>query len=459
MRRDPEFVRAHRLDDVHLLALQSGRYPDMDMPWVVGQVDGWQRARHKVPRWAATEGIIYPPHLSMEQCSSEEAARYKGEVVRRLLTTMQQEGRLTTFVDLTGGLGVDHSFMAPFFDRSYFVERQDTLCGLARHNLPLLGLTHTEVVQGDAEEVWRRLPTADVVFLDPARRDSHGGRTWGIADCTPNILPMMPSLLEKAGAVMVKLSPMLDWHQAVSEMEEAGGSVAEVHIVDVGNECKELLFVVVPSMGSREMRLVCVHGEQVIDISPDERQGTPALIGDEEELRHITFLYEPCPAIMKSGCFAMLTQRYGVKAIESNSHLFVSEEMLEDFPGRMFHVQRVFTLNKREYAEALRDIDQANVTTRNFPLSTDQLRKKLHLRDGGQHYIFATTFQRKQFLFLGGKYPPLALPKGGRMETHPDPPKGRENGNPPRPSQREGEWKPTPALPKGGGVNKKIKRL
>ena len=397
MRRDPAFVRAHRLDDVHLLALQSGKYPDEDMPWVVCQVDGWQRARDKVPRWAATEGILYPPHLSMEQCSSEEAARYKGEVVRRLLTTMQQDGRLTTFVDLTGGMGVDHSFMAPHFDRSFFVEREATLCELARHNLPLLGLHYTEVWQTEALEAVERLPQAEVVFLDPARRDVHGGRTWSIADCSPNILPMLPQLLEKTKAVVVKLSPMLDWHQAVREIEEAGGSVAEVHIVDVDNECKELLFVIFPET-SVAHRLVCVHGDKVVDITPDERQGTPALVTSEEELQQASFLYEPCPAIMKSGCFAMLTQRFNVKAIAPNSHLFVSKEPCEAFPGRAFHVLRVFTLNKKECAEALRDVSRANITTRNFPLSPDQLRKKLHLRDGGDTYIFAATFQRKQYL-------------------------------------------------------------
>jgi precorrin-6B methylase 2 len=426
MRRDPDFVRAHRLDDVHLLALQSGRYPDMDMPWVVCQVDGWQRARHKVPRWANTEGIVYPPHLSMEQCSSEEAARYKAEVVRQWLTTSHEPTttdvvHATTFVDLTGGLGVDHSFMASLFDRSYFVEQQDTLCGLARHNLKLLGLAHTEVVQGDAEEVWRQLPAADVVFLDPARRDSHGGRTWSIADCTPNILPMLPGLLEKARVVVVKLSPMLDWHQAVSEVEAAGGSVAEVHIVDVGNECKELLLVVVPPTERGVMRLLCVHGGQVIDITPEERQGTPLLVKDEEELRQAAWLYEPCPAIMKSGCFAMLSRRYGVKVVGQNSHLFVGDgtlcgqdghsqlsgEGVVTFPGRSFRIVRVFTLNKRECAEALRGITQANVSTRNFPLSTDQLRKKLHLREGGDNYLFATTFQGQRYLFLGA---PLSSP-------------------------------------------------
>ena len=372
----------------------------MDMPWVVCQVDGWQRAREKVPGWAEKEGILYPPHLSMEQCSSEEAARYKGGVVQRLLTTLQQDGGCTTFVDLTGGLGVDHSFIAPHFDRSFFVERQETLCELARHNLPLLGLHHTKVWQTDAVEAMGRLPQSDVVFLDPARRDSHGGRTWGIADCTPNILTLLPDLLKKTKAVMVKLSPMLDWHQAVKELEEAGGHVSEVHIVDVGNECKELLFVVLPTVPQHELRLMCVHSGQVVDIAPDERLGTPALVVNEEELQHYTFLYEPCPAIMKSGCFAMLTRRFGMKAIASNSHLFVSEERVKDFPGRAFYVLRVFTLHKRECAEALRDINQANVTTRNFPLSPDQLRKKLHLRDGGQHYLFATTFQRKQYLFL-----------------------------------------------------------
>lgn len=403
MLRDLDFVRAHRTDDVHLLALQSGKYPDHDMPWVVQQVDGWQRALAKLPRWAATEGILYPPHLSVEQCSSEAAARYKGEVAVRLLHSRLVDSstlsRPTTLVDLTGGLGVDHLEMAPHFQRSIFVERQSALCTLARHNLPLLGLSHTEVVEADAEEYISRMPEADVVFIDPARRDEHGGRTWSIADCTPNILPLLPALLSRSKSLMVKLSPMLDWHQAVRQLEEAGGHVAEVHIVDVGGECKELFFVVVAQASSVAPTLTCVHDGITWSVSEEERLLAPVLVADESSLHTVSTLYEPYPCIMKSGCFGMLTHRYGVRALSSNSHLFVSGTPVHQFPGRMFHVQQMFTLNKRSCAEALQGVGQANIATRNFHLTADQLRRKLRLRDGGDIYLFATTFQRRPLLF------------------------------------------------------------
>ena len=406
MIRDMEFVRAHRNDDVHRLALQAANHPGMDMPWVVQQVDGWQRARTKLPRWAATEGILFPPHLSMEQCSSESAAKYKGEVVRRWLTRLPSQqppsgdmASPTTLVDLTGGLGVDHSEMAPLFQRSFFVERQPALCELARHNFPLFGLRHTEVVDGDAEDCLDMMPKADVVFLDPARRDNHGGRTWGIADCTPNILPMLRRLLDRSGMVMVKLSPMLDWHQAVRELEAAGGSVAEVHIVDMDGECKELLFVVIPQESARQMVLTCVHDSLRWTLDADERLAVPAYVADEQSLQSADILCEPFPCIMKSGCFGMLTRRYGLSAVAPNSHLFVGTTPASSLPGRVFHVEQVFTLGKRACAEALQGVGRANVTTRNFHLTADQLRKKLRLRDGGDVYLFATTFRQRAVLF------------------------------------------------------------
>ena len=403
MIRDLDFVRAHRNDDVHSLALQAAKYPEVDMPWVVQQVDAWQRARTKLPRWAATEGILFPPHLSMEQCSSESAARYKASVVERWLAKWGEDRpskeRPTTLVDLTGGLGVDHAAMAPLFQRSLFVERQPVLCELALHNFPLLGLEHVEVVEADAEAYVDGLPMVDVVFLDPARRDNHGGRTWGIADCTPNILPLLPKLLQCARMVMVKLSPMLDWHQAVRQLEQAGGHVDEVHIVDVGGECKELLFVVTSRAVDAAPALFCVHDGQCWTMTDEERQVPCAYVADESTLQAVGTLCEPYPCIMKSGCFGMLSHRYGLSAVSPNSHLFVGHAPTGPLPGRMFHVQQVFSLNKKACAEALQGVSHANITTRNFHLTPDQLRKKLRLRDGGDVFLFATTFQRRAVLF------------------------------------------------------------
>lgn len=367
-----QFVQAHRMEDVRQLALSGAKAEGVDLAFALQQIAGWQTARKKLPSWAATEGLLYPPHLNMEQCSSEQAALYK----RSILPVSKG-----TFVDLTGGFGVDFSWMSSAFDKRIYVERNADLCEVARHNFHLLGLK-TEVVCLDAEDYLRQMEHADVVFLDPARRDLHGSRTYGIADCTPNVVELLPLLTEKADLVVLKLSPMLDWRKAVRDLGEQ--HVREIHIVSVRNECKELLVV----MGQGEgLRLVCVNDASVFELSTDVSAplcqfGNPCAG---------IFLYEPNASVMKAGCFAELSQRFGVAPIAQNSHLFVSTDLVVEFPGRTFQIEAVSSLNKRELKERLSAISQANITVRNFPFTVAELRRRLKLNEGGSTYIFATT--------------------------------------------------------------------
>ncbi|NEG90472.1 class I SAM-dependent methyltransferase [Bifidobacterium aerophilum] len=231
------FVAEHRTEDVRDLALKAKRVGGLDLPLALDQIAGWQTARTKLPQWAACEGIVYPPHISMEQCSSEFAARYKAEVARRIVGERSAANGST--IDLTGGFGVDFSYIARGFARAIYVERQKHLCELAEHNMRALGLDHVTVINGDAETVLDG-ETATLIFVDPARRDEHGGRTVAIEDCTPDVLALRDRLLAAAPHVMIKLSPMLDWRKAVGDFR---GAVSEVHIVSTGNECKELLLV------------------------------------------------------------------------------------------------------------------------------------------------------------------------------------------------------------------------
>ena len=223
-----DFIRQHADADVRQLALQGTKDPEVNLTFALEQIAGRQKARTKLPSWAANDGIIYPPHLSMEQCSSETTALYKARLA----------GRGETYVDLTGGFGVDFYFMSQGFSKRIYVEQNADLCTIVGHNMQALGL-QSAVVCSQTAEYLSSMPHADVVYLDPARRNEHGGRTYGIEDCSPNVLELMPRLMEKAERVILKLSPMLDWHQAV----EALKSVSEVHIVSVNNECKELLLV------------------------------------------------------------------------------------------------------------------------------------------------------------------------------------------------------------------------
>ena len=258
MRNDAtiEFVKEHRNDDVRLLALQTRRDGDVDLPWALDQIQGWQTARRKLPTWADIDGIFYPPHLSMEQCSSEQTALYKCGIMDSLPVACHE-----TLIDLTGGFGVDFSFMATRAKHAVYIERLEHLCETARHNFPLLGLNHVTVTHAVAEDVLSGLetiPASALLYLDPARRDDNRSRTYAIADCTPNVLEMKDRLLEVAHHVLIKLSPMLDWHKAVSDL---GDRVAQVHIVSAGNECKELL-ILMSADHEGEPSIHCVNDGQ-----------------------------------------------------------------------------------------------------------------------------------------------------------------------------------------------------
>ena len=381
-----EFVREHRDEDVRQLALRGTKDPEVDLAMALQQIDGRRRALEKLPSWAAVEGIIWPPHLSMEQCSSEQTARYKAEVA----------GSGGVFVDLTAGFGVDAAFIAQGFQKAVAVELQAELCAISSENFKHLGLHQIEVVNGNGVDYLYRMFPADLVFIDPARRDEHGGRTYGIADCTPNVLDFIDKLLEKAQRVIIKLSPMLDWRKAVEDIGRQ--YVSAVHIVSVINECKELLLEV-KSEGMKSeksgiggLRVVCVNllsdgGRECFEFDAD----APPASTFHLSLLTFHFLYSPNASVMKAGCFDEIEARFPLMQLDKNSHLFVSDQEITDFPGRRFRIERTTSMNKRELKTALIGIDRANITVRNFPLSVAELRKRLKLKDGGDVYLFATT--------------------------------------------------------------------
>ena len=365
-----DFIRQHAADDVRKLALQGTKDAAVDLSMALQQIAGRQTALKKLPSWAAVERVLYPPHLNMEQCSSEQTARYKARLA----------GSGDTYVDLTGGLGVDFYWMSQGFKQRYYVERNAELCELVEHNFRTLGHS-CSVCCCDTATYLPTVPHADVVFLDPARRNEHGGRTYDIKDCTPNILELLPLLMEKADKVILKLSPMLDWRKAVDDLQY----VREVHIVSVDNECKELLLVL--EQTKRPLRLVCVNNNQIFEVSSH----SSPLTSHPSPLTPEQFLYEPNASIMKAGCFAALMQQYPIRQVSANSHLFLSSVEIEDFPGRRFQICAISSTNKQTLKETLAGVSRANITVRNFPMSVEQLRKKLHLKDGGDAYIFATT--------------------------------------------------------------------
>ena len=436
-----EFIQEYREKDTRQLALQSARFPDVDMPYALDQIKGWQTARRKLPTWAACDGIVYPPHLSMEQCSSEPTALYKLNLAMEWARRVDHASSMT---DLTGGFGVDFSFTSCAFASATYVERNAQLCHMVEHNLPLLGIDNAKVVCADAIDYLSTLDMQTMIFLDPARRDQHGAKTVMLADCTPDVVQLLPQLLKKSRFTMLKLSPMLDWHKAVEDLQ---GTVREVHIVSVGGECKELLLVLSEEMES-ELKVFCADleagggfGEAGLSGGSSSSSGsscsrlssepsfprtpsspsapsspsTPSLSASlfvyapgasspapnsKLKTQNSKFLHEPNASIMKAGCFDELAAAYGVSPVSRNSHLFLSAEPVDGFPGRSFSIERVTTLNKRELRQALAGIEKANIATRNFPLSVAELRKRLKLKDGGDVYIFATTTAEDEHLLL-----------------------------------------------------------
>ena len=452
-----DFIRQHQDDDVRQLAFLGSKYPEVDMPFALDQIRGRKMARVKLPRWASLEGIIYPPHISMEQCSSESTALYKAELAARLLglpasssgTEMKAENEIE-FVDLTGGFGVDFSYIAARLGvKSMYVERQAHLCEAAKENFGRLGLKNAIVKNGDGIEVLHSfLPKKDdaasaddslgiiydqplsllktklglkLIFIDPARRDDAGNKVVSLKDCTPDVTVLQEEMLSKADYVIIKLSPMLDWHRAISELSH----VREVHIISVNNECKELLLVLsARNMGDMEassadgvggteeaegtdgavkyagkLRIYCVNDAQsfVCDESDMETSSVKIAPSTLEEMR---YLYEPNASLMKAGCFGVLSGRYDARMLSKNSHLFVSQAPIEAFPGRSFRIIAISSFNKKELKRHLSGITKANIATRNFPLSVAELRKRLKLKDGGETYIFATTLSNESHVLV-----------------------------------------------------------
>ena len=411
-----EFIREYRERDIRQLALQANRFPDVDMPYALDQIQGWQIARRKLPKWAACDGVIFPPHLSMEQCSSEPTAQYKLNLAmewttlnselstqnccRQQFKTQNSKFKTSTrMTDLTGGFGVDFSFTSCAFAAATYVERNEQLCHIVEHNLPLLGLNNATVVCADAVEYLSTVEPQTMLFLDPARRDEHGAKTVMLADCTPDVVQLLPKLLEKSRFTMLKLSPMLDWHKAVDDLQ---GAVREVHIVSVGGECKELLLVLSTVVES-ELKVYCADLSTASDTSSIfvYTPGSSAPVANSKlKTQNSKFLHEPNASIMKAGCFDELAAAYGVSPVSRNSHLFLSDEPVDGFPGRSFVVERVTTMNKGELRKALVGIEKANIATRNFPLTVAELRKRLKIKDGGDVYIFATTTAEGEHLLL-----------------------------------------------------------
>lgn len=376
-----QFISENIDKDVHLLALQSNRFPQVDFPLAIRQINGKQKIRTKIPRFYNNENILYPVQLSLEQSSSETTALYKSSLC---------EGNV--LVDLTGGFGVDCCFMSSHFQEVVYVERQKELCELAQHNFPTLGENHITVINEQTEKYLSEMKKADWIFIDPARRSSVGKKVVLLSDCEPDVSALSSLLFEKAANVMIKLSPMMDISAALLELPKT----IEIHIISVENECKEILLILSNKV-QNELKVKTINfgkknKNQIFEFEIKQESNAISLFCSELG----KYLYEPNAAVMKSGAFKLIGNHFSLHKLHINTHLYTANKLHSDFPGRVFEVINVWGNGKNEWKNEAKQLPKANISTRNYPLCVEDLRKKLKINDGGDTYLFACTLANEQ---------------------------------------------------------------
>jgi len=414
-----DFINVHLNDDVNKLALS--KFPDdIDKQFVIRQIQARQMLKKKLPSWSENDELLFPKRLSLEQCSSELTAKYKRTISHRdeeaqcniSENQRQSVGGKRTLIDLTGGMGVDTAYLSDNFDETIYIEAQEELCELARHNFKVLNKS-IKVVNAKAEDFLSQCDNVDCIYLDPARRDEYGRKMVSLHDCSPDVAELQNLLFEKTNTVIVKLSPMLDIDIIKKELK----NIKEIHVVAVKNECKEVLVLCqrttdngqqTSSKACSQLITIDLRENWSFTFSEDEEQETVPTFADEIG----KYLYEPGVACMKAAPFKLLSQRFNIKKLHRNSHLYTSDELVTDFPGRTFEVINVVPFDKKakkilsqqttDYGQ--QSLSKVSIAVRNFPLSAEELRKHLGFKDGDDFYIFGTTMKGdKKVLVLGSK--------------------------------------------------------
>ncbi|MDR1983451.1 MAG: SAM-dependent methyltransferase [Prevotellaceae bacterium] len=370
------FIEQHIDDNSHLLALTVKQNSETDIHFALEQIAARQRAKEKLPAWYRNYKLIFPPQVSVEQCSSEATAAYKAELCKG-----------EKFADLTGGFGVDFSFIAQNFNHSFYVEKDEYIAKIAGYNFDVLGLKNIEIINCDSSEFLANAANIDCIYIDPSRRNTNNKKEILLENCSPNVLEIKNILLQKSKNVLIKLSPVFD----IAELLRKFDSISQIHIVAVRNECKELLVRLDKKCNESDMEIICVNitnnGRQIFSFNPNDEKNIEYNFVQNPQ----RYLYEPNASVQKSGGFKSFAQKFNLCALNVNSKIYTSDILINDFCGRIFTVEKVIPFNKNELANNLKNIKKANITVRNFPLSVDELRKKLGIAEGGDIYLFATT--------------------------------------------------------------------
>ena len=383
------FVKQHLGQDAMRLRLKKMDQADFSVDLAITQVEArGRRLEKKIPEWCAHERVVFPSLLSTEQCSSQETASYKQRLVRG-----------NSLCDLTGGLGIDSYFMAQRVDKAVYVEQNPLYCHVARHNFDVLDMPHITVYNSDCNTFLADTSQCfDTIFIDPARRGKSQERLFALADCEPNVLEMMPVLLSRCKRLIIKLSPMVD----ISMLRQEIASPCTIYVVSLANECKEILAVIDTDMVDSPLNdITCVvigRGNDVKELhfSYEKESDAPC------PMAHAVgpYLYEPDTALLKAGMFRSLCGVYGIEKLHKNSHLYTSPMLVDEFACRAFRVIEVLPFSSSMCKGFAKQYASCNITTRNFPLSAVDLRKKLKVRDGSDVYLFATTLSDNSLVLI-----------------------------------------------------------
>ncbi|MDD6766438.1 MAG: SAM-dependent methyltransferase [bacterium] len=382
------FIQAHLSDDPDRLLLSASRYPEIDMPFVVAQITARRQIKEKLPTWYQQEQLLFPAKIAAEQCSSEQTALYKQQLVTKE----------DTLCDLTGGLGIDSYYFSRRVKQVYYIERFPSYCEVARANMATLGARNVAVLEGDSTQWLDQLPAIDVFYVDPARRGEGNKRMFALSDCEPDLTQLLPRLLAKAPRVIAKLSPMADLRQTLALLP----TTQAIHILSVKNECKELLFVIGREPRESAVPIHCVH---LTKQAASDECFICSLEAEQQAASHLAttlrrYLYEPNASVLKAGAFKQVACQFPVEKLQVSSHLYTSDHYLDRFPGRRFEVDEVIPFHSKSCKQLAGQSLQANVTTRNFPLTVEALRKKCRIREGGDIYLFATTGPKEEKLLI-----------------------------------------------------------
>lgn len=382
-----EFIRDHENDDPATLMLQAKKHVALPMREIVAQIVARQKAKYKIPFWYATDGLLFPPPLSLEQCSSELTAIYKQQLVAG-----------NKMVDLTGGMGIDTYFLSQNFQKTEYVEQQEPLVKLAKHNFSVLGASSIKTHYTSADQFLEACDSDfDLIYIDPARRDLNQNKVFRLSDCEPDMVAVLPAILKRANVALIKVSPLLDIKGAIRDL----GGVNAVHVVAVKGEVKELLFLIDGALRSNDPIIHCVN------ILKDELSQFNFSFSSEEELHRAygvprQYVYEPNASILKGGGFKSIAEKFDLIKLHPNTHLYTSDALNMDFPGRIFKNLESISLSKKTLKKKLKTL-QANITVRNYPLTVEQIRKKSGLKEGGENFIFGFTDLESPKLILTEK--------------------------------------------------------